>query len=1007
MPEHPFAAERWLRLLGGGALDAKCQPDQCRQIMGLLWAATTHPSAHVRSAAYEALGCYPMLDLEALECLRPASDYASLLLQEEDPVARTACAALVDQALAYEHERRRRNLVALQTAGAAAAAFDRRLGGRQARTGLSPASLALRQAGSRLLSSSSSRGISAPLTALLLFVSRNQGRDAAVDFHRLFLGAAPSVSGLGSGFRGLTPASLLSVEAACWTRFTGRWAAACRDALREPAPLWMGGDMLTQELQKQASQDGGVCAAAAGYSVLLGLLGRHLALLRSCPADQFSQAAWDSVLLAMGATASSIPAGRGSESLAVRTCSVLATEMEAALQQGAPRAAVVAVVALGTALASPSVQDLQAVQDPLLRLVDLVRRHVDGPSAGPPAAVAGACLETLGRLGALLAPRRSPLASLAMVTCLVVARAAHGTSLPALQAMFDAVAASEQGSEAAALALGLLDWDLAAACHSAGERWARQPPAGLGEVLESSALALAHVVPALGGCKALPQGAAQGSALHLLTETAALLPDTAQQAPVRRGLACCVPAWIPCVPEELQSQLLSSSLHWIKQLNLGPDGDWAVAAAVGCMGALSLSRGMDTAEACAAHLASQLASAGTWDRHAAAVGIACLLGGLGGVLCLPGSESSGHLEAVVAQAVDPRGGSSRQLHSLFKSAVDAAVDTPATGASSQVALRLGVGLVVSALRPVAARLVPEETEREEDGLGDLLEGAVRPVKSLPQGSGLRQLLEELPALLRAAVALGDGGLAAAALGAIAGAERLPPAGWAVIHQEGVRTAQALAEEGGAAAAELMGASVLLLVRHAADPKTGLSPLLLELLRPGAVDALPRPATETLLVGLDRGLGAVSEGRAAEVLLQLAGSLKAPSDRAAFLRGLLRYIALTEEGQGPHQRAVAIPAAAQALAAAARGLPQLPAFAPHVWEEALLLGADGEEAGTASADPEDRVWPLVLQCARRLGPQHALEAVAAMQGTPWHACFVRAFLVWSGSARSSELLPCRQ
>ena len=59
-------------------------------------------------AAYEALARWDLELLEQLEVQQPLQELLELLLWEEDPLARQACAALFHKALAFEHSRRRR-----------------------------------------------------------------------------------------------------------------------------------------------------------------------------------------------------------------------------------------------------------------------------------------------------------------------------------------------------------------------------------------------------------------------------------------------------------------------------------------------------------------------------------------------------------------------------------------------------------------------------------------------------------------------------------------------------------------------------------------------------------------------------------------------------------------------------------------------------------------------------------------------------------------------------------
>ena len=69
-------------------------------------------TVQVRAAAYTALAAYPMEVLETLEALRPLQQYVELLKKETDPRARAECQGLVGRALAHEHSRRRRYVLA-------------------------------------------------------------------------------------------------------------------------------------------------------------------------------------------------------------------------------------------------------------------------------------------------------------------------------------------------------------------------------------------------------------------------------------------------------------------------------------------------------------------------------------------------------------------------------------------------------------------------------------------------------------------------------------------------------------------------------------------------------------------------------------------------------------------------------------------------------------------------------------------------------------------------------
>ena len=62
----------------------------------------------VRLEAYKALARYSFGDLESLGVLRPLQEHSRMLLEETEASARQDCAALVTQALHFEHSIRRR-----------------------------------------------------------------------------------------------------------------------------------------------------------------------------------------------------------------------------------------------------------------------------------------------------------------------------------------------------------------------------------------------------------------------------------------------------------------------------------------------------------------------------------------------------------------------------------------------------------------------------------------------------------------------------------------------------------------------------------------------------------------------------------------------------------------------------------------------------------------------------------------------------------------------------------
>lgn len=130
LPAHPLTAAAWVRLLGGGALDAAVHPEIATGVVDALWAATAHGSALVRRQAYASLAAFEPSTLEELCTLRPLCSYISLLRRElahsaagegsthsqrqrrRLEAARQDCEALVETALAYEHATRRRPHVA-------------------------------------------------------------------------------------------------------------------------------------------------------------------------------------------------------------------------------------------------------------------------------------------------------------------------------------------------------------------------------------------------------------------------------------------------------------------------------------------------------------------------------------------------------------------------------------------------------------------------------------------------------------------------------------------------------------------------------------------------------------------------------------------------------------------------------------------------------------------------------------------------------------------------------
>ncbi|PRW05754.1 RST1 isoform X1 [Chlorella sorokiniana] len=101
LPEHPAAAAAWVRLLGGGGLDAAVQPDAAAAIVDALWLAATHEAAQVRCQAYASLAAFSFEKMEGIEALRPLAGglLAAVLQQGFAPTEQQSAAAVVQQLL--------------------------------------------------------------------------------------------------------------------------------------------------------------------------------------------------------------------------------------------------------------------------------------------------------------------------------------------------------------------------------------------------------------------------------------------------------------------------------------------------------------------------------------------------------------------------------------------------------------------------------------------------------------------------------------------------------------------------------------------------------------------------------------------------------------------------------------------------------------------------------------------------------------------------------------------
>ncbi|GIL62056.1 hypothetical protein Vafri_16372, partial [Volvox africanus] len=111
LPADPLVASRWAALLAHGSLDAEVYPDKAAAILDILWAASRHPDAQVRAAAYSAISRYPLDLMEKLQILRPLNQYTAPLLRETDPRVSEAARGLAAVALRFEHANRRRLLM--------------------------------------------------------------------------------------------------------------------------------------------------------------------------------------------------------------------------------------------------------------------------------------------------------------------------------------------------------------------------------------------------------------------------------------------------------------------------------------------------------------------------------------------------------------------------------------------------------------------------------------------------------------------------------------------------------------------------------------------------------------------------------------------------------------------------------------------------------------------------------------------------------------------------------
>ncbi|GLI61002.1 hypothetical protein VaNZ11_003262, partial [Volvox africanus] len=111
LPVDPPVASCWVALLAHGSLDAEVYPNKAAAILDILWAASRHPDAEVRAAAYSAISRYPLDLMEKLQILRPLNQYTAPLLRETDPRVSEAARDLAAVALRFEHANRRRLLM--------------------------------------------------------------------------------------------------------------------------------------------------------------------------------------------------------------------------------------------------------------------------------------------------------------------------------------------------------------------------------------------------------------------------------------------------------------------------------------------------------------------------------------------------------------------------------------------------------------------------------------------------------------------------------------------------------------------------------------------------------------------------------------------------------------------------------------------------------------------------------------------------------------------------------